>query len=92
MFIILFLLILGMGVGYLFRLRGHSINTARGTSATIAFLILFFGIGIGSNETIIKHLRQIGLPALIISLLGIAGSLLAAYGYELIFKKKGSEK
>lgn len=92
MFIILSLLVLGMGIGCIVRRYNRTINTTRTTSVTIAALIFIFGAGIGSKQTILDNLDNIGMPALTISLLGILGSLVAAYFYDRIFNKKGGPK
>ncbi len=87
MFIILSLLVLGMGIGYILRRLHYSADTSRTVSITIAALIFIFGTGVGSNRTILEN---IGIPALTISILGILGSLVAAYSYDHILGKKGS--
>ncbi len=92
MFIILSLLVLGMGIGYILRRLHYSADTSRTVSITIAALIFIFGTGVGSNRTILENIGNIGIPALTISILGILGSLVAAYSYDHILGKKGSGK
>lgn len=92
MFIVLSLLVLGMGIGCVLRRFHCPANTSRSVSITIAALIFIFGIGVGANKVILDNISNIGIPALIISILGISGSLAAAYCYDRIFGKKGGGK
>lgn len=92
MFIVLSLLMLGMGIGCVLRRFRCSADTSRSVSITIAALIFIFGTGVGSNKAILDNISNIGVPALVISILGISGSLVAAYGYDRFFGKKGGEK
>ncbi|MBN2135010.1 MAG: LysO family transporter [Acidobacteria bacterium] len=49
------------------------------TDFSIYVLLLFLGISVGSNREIIDNIGQIGLQVLIITLLGLMGSLCLAY-------------
>ena len=91
MFMVLSLLMLGMGIGCVLRRFRCSADTSRSVSITIAALIFIFGTGVGSNKAILDNIGNIGVPALV-SILGISGSLVAAYGYDRFFGKKGGEK
>jgi uncharacterized membrane protein YbjE (DUF340 family) len=46
---------------------------------SIYILLLFLGISVGSNREIIDNIGQIGLQVLIITLIGLLGSLCLAY-------------
>lgn len=92
MFTILSLLVLGMSIGCLVRRFHHTVDTSHTAFITIAVLIFIFGATIGSKQVILDNLGSIGFPALLISVLGISGSLIAAYFYNHIFGKKGGDK
>lgn len=92
MFIILSLMALGMGVGCMLRRRGRSVDTSRTASATIAVMIFIFGAGVGANRMILDNLGSIGIPAVVIAVSGIVGSLVAACGYDRLFGKNGGGK
>lgn len=78
MFNILILHSSGIILGLLLRRRGKSISFQRSTTVTVSALILFFGLSIGANDTLLANLSTIGLPAVVITLLGITGSIVAA--------------
>jgi len=61
-------------------------------SATIAVMIFIFGAGVGANRMILDNLGSIGIPAVVIAVSGIVGSLVAACGYDRLFGKKGGGK
>ena len=59
-----------------------------GTLQTIAliFLILALGVEIGADEQVISSLGTIGLSALVVTLLALAGSVLAVFGVRKLLK------
>lgn len=79
----------GMLLGYLLRKRDlkkiHQIITL-----LIWLLLFILGIEVGSNEQIIKGLHTIGLEAVILTLGGTLGSVIAAWAlWRVLYKKKG---
>lgn len=92
MFTILLLLVLGMSIGCILRRFHFKIDTTHTAFITIAALIFIFGASIGTKQVILDNLGSIGIPALLISILGISGSLIASYFYNHIFGKKGGDK
>lgn len=79
----------GMLLGYLLRRRDlkkiHQIITL-----LIWLLLFILGIEVGSNEQIIKGLHTIGLEAVILTLGGTLGSVIAAWAlWRVLYKKKG---
>lgn len=89
MFTIIGLMLTGILLGYLLRKRDlkkiHQIITL------LIWLSLFIlGIEVGSNEQIIKGLHTIGLEAVILTLGGTLGSVIAAWAlWRALYKRKG---
>lgn len=89
MFTIIGLMLTGMLLGYLLRKRDlkkiHQIITL-----LIWLLLFILGIEVGSNEQIIKGLHTIGLEAMILTLGGTLGSIIAAWAlWRALYNKKG---
>ena len=89
MFTIIGLMLTGILLGYLLRKRDlkkiHQIITL-----LIWLLLFILGIEVGSNEQIIKGLHTIGLEAVIITLGGTLGSVIAAWAlWRALYKRKG---
>ena len=89
MFTIIGLMLTGILLGYLFRKRDlkkiHQIITL-----LIWLLLFILGIEVGSNEQIIKGLHTIGLEAVILTLGGTLGSVIAAWAlWRALYKRKG---
>ncbi|GAE14812.1 LysO family transporter [Bacteroides pyogenes] len=88
MFTIIGLMLTGMLAGYLLRKR----NLARIQSVItgLIWLLLFFlGVEVGSNEAIIRGLHTIGLEAVVLTLGGTLGSVVAAWA---LWKTLGGKK
>ena len=89
MFTIIGLMLTGILLGYLLRKRDlkkiHQIITL------LIWLQLFIlSIEVGSNEQIIKGLHTIGLEAVILTLGGTLGSVIAAWAlWRALYKRKG---
>lgn len=91
MFTIIGLMLTGMLLGYLLRRRDlkkiHQIITL-----LIWLLLFILGIEVGSNEQIIKGLHTIGLEAVILTLGGTLGSVIAAWAlWRVLYKRKETE-
>ena len=89
MFTIIGLMLTGMLLGYLLRRRDlkkiHQIITL-----LIWLLLFILGIEVGGNEQIIKGLHTIGLEAVILTLGGTLGSVIAAWAlWRASYKKEG---
>lgn len=89
MFTIIGLILTGILLGYLLRKRDlkkiHQIITL-----LIWLLLFILGIEVGSNEQIIKGLHTIGLEAVILTLGGTLGSVIAAWAlWRALYKRKG---
>lgn len=92
MFRMLFLLMLGMGVGYF--LHGSALvrHAAKGVRVTIPLLLFVFGASIGADGELIANIGFFGWQALVIALLGVVGSFVAAALFRRIFYGKGGAK
>lgn len=89
MLTVVIIMISGILVGYLIRSFDKlvKVNDKLTTWAIYALLFLM-GIGIGANKVIMNSLHTLGLKALIISLGGVAGSILLGWlTYRVFFKK-----
>ena len=89
MFTTIGLMLTGILLGYLLRKRDlkkiHQIITL-----LIWLLLFILGIEVGSNEQIIKGLHTIGLEAVILTLGGTLGSVIAAWAlWRALYKRKG---
>ena len=92
MFTILFLLIISAAVGFMLRrhTKFESI-ISRTTGYTVVLLLLFFGITIRSNSSILGNLRSYGIYAAVIAFLGVAGSVCAAVLFARLNGKGGGK-
>lgn len=83
-----------MLVGYILRGKQKAISGIEKAILWSIFLLLFFlGLSIGGNEVIMASLPSLGLNALIITLGGVAGSIIAAWAlWKLVFKKVRREE
>ncbi len=91
MFTIIGLMLTGMLVGYL--LRKQNLRKIHQVITVLIWLLLFIlGIEVGSNEQIIKGLHTIGLEAVILTLGGTLGSVIAAWAlWKVLYRVKGGQ-
>lgn len=89
MFTIIGLMLTGMLLGYL--LRKRDLRKIHQVITVLIWLLLFIlGIEVGGNEQIIKGLHTIGLEAIILTLGGTLGNVVAAWAlWKVLYKKKG---
>ncbi len=81
-------MILGIGVGYIFRKRNLSF-ISKVITVLIWILLFVLGLEVGSNPQIVSNLGKLGLDALIITLGAVAGSIiLAALLWKIVNKTK----
>ena len=93
MYIILLLLLLSIGAGHLLRKVRFVQKVEHGSRYTIFALLFVFGVSMGSNKALLENIMQLGGRAVVIALLGVAGSLVAARLFQRIWKegKGGAE-
>lgn len=92
MFRILFLLFLGIGIGYLMRNWRGVRHVEKTTRLTIFALLFIFGITIGSNHSLLNNIAYCGWQAVVIAVFGIVGSFGASYLFNRVLTKKGKQK
>lgn len=87
---VIVLLIVGMLIGYLLRRKKKVLKINRTlTSLSIYALLFVLGASLGSDSQLLEKLPSIGLHSIILSVLGIGGSVaLAALLYHKVFKHK----
>lgn len=78
MFTIIGLMLTGMMVGYLLRKRNLS-RIQQVVTGLIWVLLFLLGVEVGSNEAIVRGLHTIGLEAVVLTIGGTLGSVLAAW-------------
>ena len=89
MFSILIFMLTGIALGYRFRHVVLFHKTEKTISITILFLLFFFGLNIGSNQSLIHNFSSFGLQALLLAVAGLAGSLIMSWiTYRLFFRKE----
>lgn len=88
MFTIIALMLTGMCVGYL--LRKKRLGRIQQLITLLIWVLLFIlGIEVGSNEQIIRGLHTIGLEALLLTLGGTLGSVIAAWAlWRMLYPQK----
>ena len=89
MFTIIGLMLTGMLLGYL--LRKRDLKKIHPIITLLIWLLLFIlGIEVGSNEEIIRGLHTIGYEAVVLTLGGTLGSVIAAWAlWRAVYKRKG---
>lgn len=73
---------IGMVLGFLFRKRNTG-AISRIITVLICVLLLFLGIEVGGNKTIISHLHTVGMEAVVLALAATLGSVLIVWLFYL---------
>lgn len=91
--IVLLIMLLGVAVGYLFRRKDKLIKISEKLVTLFIYLLLFvLGVEVGGDDSVMNNLSSLGLDALLLSLGGIAGSVLVTWGiYISFYKNRGLE-
>ena len=93
MFTVIFVILSGVVVGYIFKNVSFLQKIEKSISWTIFLLLFVLGLSIGSNPLIVENLWSFGWQAIVFALLTITGSLLASLMvFRLFFKKGGSDE
>lgn len=93
MFSVVLIALCGVAVG--FALRGvRGVQRVNSTiTLTICFMLFVLGVAVGEDERIVRNLWRFGGQALLISLLGVAGSVLAALAmHRYATRRKGGAR
>lgn len=84
-------MVAGVLTGYL--LRRHKLKKIGLAITFFIWLLLFLlGVEVGGNEKIVSSIPTLGLEAIIISLVSVLGSCLAAYGLWTYIQRHRKEK
>ncbi len=81
----LFILIVSICIGILFRNKDFFKPSGKIAGATV--LLFVFGISIGANSYIIENISTLGIQSLLLAMAGIAGSVTAVVIIRLKFKR-----
>lgn len=89
MFVIIGLMLMGMLLGYL--LRRRNLRKIHQAIMVLIWLLLFIlGMEVGGNEQIINGLHTIGFEAILLTLGGTLGSVIAAWAlWKALYRAKG---
>ncbi|MGL4851283.1 MAG: LysO family transporter [Phocaeicola sp.] len=91
MFIIIGIMLTGMGLGYLFR-RYQATFIHKAITVLVWILLFLLGVEAGGNEQVINGLFTIGLETLLITLSAVLGSVLAAWGLWRVVNRRKEER
>ena len=93
MFIVISIMFLGIGVGYLFRKVSLLQHIEQPIQYTIYLLLFLLGISVGGNPEIINNFGTLGVQAILISAASTLGSISMAWiVYRYFFKEKGGKE
>ncbi len=89
MFIVIGIMFLGIGVGYVLKNVEFLQKISKSISITIFLLLFLLGISVGADSNIINNLSTLGTQALLLAVAGSLGSAIAAWViYKFILKPK----
>jgi uncharacterized membrane protein YbjE (DUF340 family) len=87
MLVVIGLMFLGIAIGYLLRGKMKLGGVSQAITYAIYVLLFLLGVSVGVNPQIISNISTLGAEAVMITLGGVLGSVLAAWTiYKLWFK------
>lgn len=91
MFIIIGIMLTGMGLGYLF--REHQATYIHKIITLLVWVLLFLlGMEAGGNEQVVQGVFTIGQETLLITIAALLGSVVAAWGlWRMVNREKKEE-
>lgn len=84
---IILILLISIAVGVMLRKVRMLHHLGKTATWTVWMLIFVFGVSLGSNKEIVSDFGRMGVTALFVALMGVAGSVLAALGLRYIMDK-----
>jgi len=87
MFVVIFCMLGGAAIGYLFR-RRKILFIHRFILIVVWLLLFLLGIEVGANEMIIRQFGNLGFEAFLLAAGGTLGSVLAAWLLWLVIRNK----
>ncbi len=89
MFLVIGIMFLGVGIGFLLRRAEWMRHISKTISYTILLLLFLLGVSVGANKDIVNNLATLGGQAFLLAAAGALGSALAAWGvYRFFFAGK----
>ena len=92
MFRIIIVLLVGIVLGFALRRVPHIHKIETSAHYTICALLFVFGLGLGSNDSLMHNIGFYGLEAVVVALLGMAGSFGAARLFNHLMQKNSEGK
>lgn len=92
MFRILIVLLVGCVLGFMLRRVPHIHKVEASAHYTICALLFVFGLVLGSNDSLMHNIGFYGLEAVVVALLGMAGSFGAARLFNHLMQKNSEGK
>lgn len=92
MFTVIGIMFAGIGAGYLLRRVGWLQKVGTSITYTIYLLLFLLGLSVGANREIVDNLATLGGQALLLTVAGTTGSVLAAWAVGNWFFKEGKRK
>lgn len=92
MFRIIIVLLVGIVLGFALRRVPHIHKVETSAHYTICALLFVFGLGLGSNDSLMRNIGFYGLEAVVVALLGMAGSFGAARLFNHLMQKNSEGK
>ena len=92
MFTVIAILFAGIAMGYLCRNKDLR-YIPKLISLAIMLLLFLLGIAVGNNNEILSNLNTLGMEALLLTLGGLTGSVLCAWGiYKWLYNSKENKQ
>lgn len=85
--IILLILLISVFIGIMLRKYRVVRHLGKTATLTVWLLIFVFGISLGSNQEIVSDFGRLGATAVFVALMGVAGSVIAAWGLRSVIDK-----
>lgn len=93
MFQVILIALAGVAAGYLLRRVRALQHVHHSITLTICFMLFVLGLSVGADPNIVSNLLGYGGQALLISVAGMAGSVVAAWAlHRYVFKNMGEEE
>lgn len=91
MFIAILLMVVGIVVGRLLR-KGIRISLSPVIMLVISLLLFVLGLELGFNENLVSQFTKLGVSAIVIALLSVLGSCIAAWFFYrmTVERRKGN--
>lgn len=89
--IILLVLLTSILIGITLRKYRMVRHLGKTATLTVWLLIFVFGISLGSNKEIVSDFGRMGITAVFVALMGVAGSVLASWALKSVIDKNNNK-